>query len=39
VTVAGVHCLLNRCYDAGLPVERDFPVGVTWRASVAPPPP
>jgi len=37
VTVAGVHCLLNRCYDVGLPVERKFPVGVTWRASVAPP--
>jgi len=39
VTVAGVHCLLNRCYDAGLPVVRDFPISVTWRASVAPPPP
>lgn len=37
VAVAGVNCLLNRCYQAALPVERAFPVSVTWRASVAAP--
>jgi len=30
----GVNFLLNRCYDFSLPVERDFPINVTWRASV-----
>lgn len=35
VTVSGLNCLLNRCYDSLLPVSRDFPVNVTWRASVA----
>ncbi len=38
VTVSGVNCLLNRCYDTLLPVTREFPVNVTWRASVAMPP-
>jgi LacI family transcriptional regulator len=37
VTVSGVNCLLNRCYDTLLPVSREFPVNVTWRASVAMP--
>ena len=35
VTVAGLNCLLNRCYDSLLPVAREFPINVTWRASVA----
>jgi LacI family transcriptional regulator len=35
VTVSGLNCLLNRCYDSMLPVVREFPVNVTWRASVA----
>ena len=35
VTVSGLNCLLNRCYDSLLPVAREFPVNVTWRASVA----
>ena len=38
VTVAGVHCLLNRCYGETLPIARDYPIGVTWRASVEAPP-
>ena len=37
VTVSGVNSLLNRCYDTLLPVSREFPVNVTWRASVAMP--
>jgi LacI family transcriptional regulator len=37
VTVAGMHCLLNRCYGESLPVAREFPVSVTWRASVGTP--
>ena len=35
VTVSGLNCLLNRCYDSLLPVLREFPINVTWRASVA----
>lgn len=35
MTVNGVRWLLNRCYDLDLKVERDFPISVTWRASVA----
>ena len=35
VTVSGLNCLLNRCYDSLLPVQREFPINVTWRASVA----
>ena len=35
VTVSGLNCLLNLCYGSALPVQRDFAVSVTWRASVA----
>jgi LacI family transcriptional regulator len=35
VTVSGLNCLLNLCYGYSLPVQRDFAVSVTWRASVA----
>ena len=38
VTLAGLHWLLNRCYDLALPVSRQFDIAVTWRASVAAPP-
>lgn len=38
VTLAGLHWLLNRCYEAELPVSRQFDISVTWRASVAAPP-
>jgi LacI family transcriptional regulator len=38
VTVSGLNSLLNRCYDSMLPVEREFPINVVWRASVALPP-
>jgi len=34
VTANGLNCLLNRCYDSLLPVEREFPINVVWRASV-----
>jgi LacI family transcriptional regulator len=36
VTLSGVRFLLNRCYGLALPVQREFPVGLTWRASLAP---
>lgn len=36
VTLSSVRFLLNRCYGLALPVEREFPVGLTWRASLAP---
>ena len=39
VTQAGVHWLLNRCYGLELPISRQFDITVTWRASVAAPPP
>lgn len=35
VTLNGLNELLNRCYDLGRPVLRNFPVGVTLRASLA----
>lgn len=35
ITLNGLHWLLNRCYDASYTVVREFPVSVTWRASVA----
>lgn len=35
VTLNGLHWLLNRCYNLTWPIERKFPVSVTWRASVA----
>ncbi len=38
VTVNGLNFLINRCYDSLLPVEREFPINVVWRASVALPP-
>ncbi len=38
VALAGLHWLLNRCYDMELPVSRQFDISVTWRASVAAPP-
>jgi LacI family transcriptional regulator len=38
VTLAGLNELLNRCYDAKRVVERDFPIRVTRRASLAKPP-
>lgn len=38
VALAGLHWLLNRCYDTALPVERQFDISVAWRASVAAPP-
>lgn len=39
VTLAGLNWLLNRCYDMALPVAREFEITVSWRASVAAPPP
>ncbi len=39
VTVTGLNYLLNRCYDLSLPVLREFPINVTWRASVGAPAP
>ncbi|MES2935825.1 MAG: substrate-binding domain-containing protein [Pseudomonadota bacterium] len=33
-TSNAVNWLLNKCYDMAHPVERQFPVKVTWRASV-----
>lgn len=35
VAASGVHALLNRCYGGERTVEQDFPIRVTWRASVA----
>jgi LacI family transcriptional regulator len=35
ITVNGLRQLLNECYDEKHPVVREFPVSVTWRASVA----
>jgi LacI family transcriptional regulator len=35
MTQNGLNALLNLCYDLKRPVERDFPVTVTVRASVA----
>jgi len=37
ITINGLHWLLNRVYGRQDPVVRDFPVSVTWRASVASP--
>lgn len=36
VMVSGLNWLRNQVYGLQLPVERDFPVTVTWRSSVAP---
>ncbi len=35
ITLNGVRWLLNECYGETQPVLREFPVSVTWRASVA----
>ena len=35
VTLAGLNALLNRCYGLEREVERDFPISVTQRASLA----
>lgn len=35
ITLAGVRWLLNQCYATKHEVVRDFPITVTWRASVA----
>jgi LacI family transcriptional regulator len=35
MTMNGLNFLLNRCYDMHRPVVRQFPVGMTWRSSVA----
>ncbi len=34
MTTNGLSYLLNRCYDMELPVERAYPVGMTWRSSL-----
>ncbi len=34
MTVNGVNCLINICYEANKPVLREFPASVSWRASV-----
>jgi len=38
VTVSGLNCLLIAAMTPLLPVQREFPINVTWRASVAMPP-
>ena len=38
ITLNGLRWLVNQCYGANEPVQRDFAVSVTWRASVAPAP-
>ena len=37
MTLNGLNFLLNRCYDLGRPVERQFAVSMTWRSSVEKP--
>ncbi len=37
MTLSGLNFLLNRCYDLGRPVERQFAVSMTWRSSVEKP--
>lgn len=39
VTISGLNSLLNRCYGTSRPVQRDFPITVTERASLAKAPP
>ncbi len=34
ITLNGLRWLLNQCYGEHQPVQRKFPVSVTWRASV-----
>lgn len=38
ITRNGVRWLLNQCYEGGFPVQRRFPVSVTWRSSLLPAP-
>lgn len=35
VTINGLNCLFNLCYGSQHRVERDFPLGITHRASLA----
>jgi LacI family transcriptional regulator len=35
ITLSGLHWLLNQCYGTAYSVVREFPISVTWRASVA----
>lgn len=35
VTLNGLYWLLNQCYDSSLKVAREFPISVSWRATVA----
>lgn len=35
MTMNGLNFLLNRCYDMNRPVVHQFPIGLTWRSSVA----
>ncbi|MCX7175917.1 MAG: LacI family DNA-binding transcriptional regulator [Proteobacteria bacterium] len=35
VTLNGLYWLLNQCYNSSLKVEREFPISITWRATVA----
>lgn len=35
LTLNGVNYLLNRCYGLKRPIKREFPVSVSWRASLA----
>jgi LacI family transcriptional regulator len=35
MTLSGVNALLNRCYGGERPEERDFPISLTERASLA----
>lgn len=37
LTLNALRWLLNTCYGSTLEVQRDFPITVCWRASVAPP--
>jgi len=36
VTVNGLNWLRNQVYGMSLPIERDYPIRMTWRSSVAP---
>lgn len=38
VTLNGLHWLLNQCYGSALKIDREFPIGISWRATVAKPP-
>lgn len=34
ITTNALRCLLNQCYGQAQPVQKSFPVSVTWRSSV-----